>query len=397
MRFLHKIGTFYLVAILCVILMSSGVSLAVESSVEHFKMLSTIEYSGQGQFTNQIETLFTVEKKPFLDGVFTEYLISTTDFDLVFEGRSSFRGLSFVIDKNTSKMLKAHKELMLHQQVNNQCVKFLERVTRDNVGKTWTQTFKLSLPAESLPRELKFTVSAIEVKTDAYGEMIAVRALSSPFKIQAEKADGGKGEIKSRINAVYLFDSEIEDIYLSMSVLEAITKISGSRETLRHEVATYKTNASGQSVDLSGLDKKFAQFVKKIGLAKNSLEIVNESPLPLWAQSFAAGPAQVANISAALACEGAVNPVVAVSLSASRTFAMQSFGPAGPLGQLAMAGADPISGSLGAGVPAMAGMNIVAPTFLGMGLGTAGAVAGGTVGGVAVAGGGGGGGGTASP
>jgi len=397
MDFVSGKKRFGLVLVVIVILLSSGVSLAADKSVEHFKMLSSIEYSGQGQYTNQIETMFTVEKKTSKSGAIANYLITTKDFDLNSKDKSS-KGMSFTIDKSTSKIVKADKDLWLHQKVNNQCAATLEKVTKDNIGKTWKQTFNLLLPGKSYPKKLSFTVSAIKVKTDIYGEMIAVRAMSAPFKTAAKKKDGKKGEIKSRINSAFLFDSEIEDIYLSMSVLEAVTNLSGSKETLRNEVATYKTDASGQAFDLSGLDKKFENFVKKVGFAKKSLEIVEETQLPMWAQSYATNSAQVANISAAIACEGATNPVVTVSLPSSQTFAMQSFGSTGPLGATASTGAS-ISSSLGAGVPAMAGMNIVAaPAIMGLAPGTAALAGGGTAVGVAAAGGGGGGGGgTASP
>jgi hypothetical protein len=385
--------------VLGVMQLSSGVSLAAGEDVEHFKMLSNVEYSGKGQFKNQIETMFTVEKKLLFGGAFRKYSISTNDYDLISEEGS--KALSFTIDKKTSKMSNANKELMLLQNVNNQCIGFLEKVTKDNVKKTWKQTFDLSPISGSIPKKLRFTVSAIPVKTEAFGEMIAVRALSDPFTIEATKKNGGKGSIKSRINAVYLFDSEVEDIYLSTSVLEAITNINGFKEILRHEVATYKTNAAGQPVDLTGLDKKFAQFIKRVGLAKKTFEVVNEVPLPLWAQSFAFGSAQAASISAGIACEGASNPVSMICLPTVRTFAMQSFGYTGPLASLAgLAGQTvPISSSLGAGVPAMAGMNIVGvPTVLGVPAVTAGAVAGGTTAAAVAAGGGSsGGGGTASP
>ena len=229
--------------------------------------------------------------------------------------------------------------------------------------------------------------------------MIAVRAISSPFKTLVNKADGSKGEIKSRINTVYLFDSEVEDIYLSMSVLEAVTNISGSKETLRHEVATYKTDVAGRPVDLTGLDKKFENFVRRIGFAKDSLKIVDGVSLPLWAHSYAAGSAQVASIAASISCEGAANPVVTVSLPVSKTFALQSFGPTGPLGALAGAKTNAVGNSLTAAVPGMAGADIVAaPLIFGLAPGTAAIVAGGaTAGVVAAGGGGGGGGGSVSP
>ncbi len=146
------------------------------------------------------------------------------------------------------------------------------------------------------------------------------------------------------------------------------------------------------------MGKKFENFVRRVGFAKDSLKVVNGVPLPLWARSYAAGSAQVASLAASISCEGATNPVVTVSLPTSRTFAMQGLGPTGPLGVLASEEANPISGSLGADVPAMAGMDIVAPTIFGLAPGTAALVGGGgTAAGVAAAGGGGGGGGTASP
>ena len=285
----------------------ASVSFAVTSDgdIEHFKMLSTVEYTGKGQFKNQVETMFTVRQESSMNDKFRKYFVTTKDFDLVSGTETPFRGLSFMVDRSTMQMSTADKELALLEKVNNQCVISLEKLTKDNVGKTWKQSFSFSLFDESLPDQLKFTLSAIQVETKAFGEMIAVRALSEPFAVKAFRKERGKGSIKSTIKVVYLFDSEIEDIYLSMSVLEATTKISGTKETLRHEVATYKTNAAGTPVDLSGLGKKFESFVRKVGLSSSSLKVVDESPLPLWAQFMALGTAQVANISAAVACEGA--------------------------------------------------------------------------------------------
>ena len=87
-------GCFYVVLLLVL----TQVSLAVEietSTLEHFKMLSTVEYSGQWQFTNQIETLFTVEKTRNSTGTITDYLISTPAYDLVSKDQSSSGGISF--------------------------------------------------------------------------------------------------------------------------------------------------------------------------------------------------------------------------------------------------------------------------------------------------------------
>lgn len=393
MNFTKKIKTkcfwtgrdFYLVLAVSVVLLlplaKAGLA-ATNESAQHFKMLSTIEYAGKGQFRNQAETQFAVTKKPLADNK-VQYSISPRD-------------LSFVLDRKTRQLSGASKDLALLEKVNNLCVPSLKKVTRENINKTWKQTFDLSLLDKPILKELKFTMSAIKVETKLFGEMIAVRALSEPFTVTAPKKDGGRGPIKAKVNTVYLFDPEIEDIYLSISVFEATTKINGPKEKLRHEVATYMTNASGESVDLAGLGKKFEKFVQKVGLTGKSLKVVDQSLLPQWARAEGLNAAHVANICASTACEGALNPVVTVCMPAARTVSMQSFGTL--TGGFAAAGGT--VGSLGAGVPAVGALNIAAaPAFLGVGVGTAAAIAGGTAGTIAVAGGGGGGGGggTASP
>jgi|GEM_PF-4930365 len=113
--------------------------------------------------------------------------------------------------------------------------------TKQNVGKTWKQSFSLPSSAYSLGRELKFTMTAIELETKQYGRMVAVRALSEPFIVKVISAKEGVKDVRSKTCALYLFDSEINDIYLSISVFESATNINSPKETFRHEVATYKT------------------------------------------------------------------------------------------------------------------------------------------------------------
>lgn len=376
----------------------SGLVLAEQGTTsENFKMISSIEYEGKGQFQNQVETMFTVDKTAADNGKTMAYSISTKDFDLVPSGsgatsNNSPKALSFVVDKTDWTITNASDELVFLRKVNNQCVKFLDKVTKDNVGKSWKQKFSFDGFEESLPRELKFKVSTLGVTTEKYGEMIAVRALSDPFAIKAEKANGkGTGVIRSRVNVAYLFDSKVEDVYLSISVFEAETKISGFKEKLQHEIATYKTDANGAELDLSGLGKDFEKFVRKVGLSSSKVEVTEEAVLPLWAHSVASGSAQVANISGAIACEGATNPVLMVCIPTVHTVSMQSIGLLGPGAQFASVG-----GSLATGVPAMGTMNFAAgPAFMGVGggFGTAAAVGGAAAGGGVAAGGGGGGGG----
>lgn len=393
-RCLWSKQAFYVIFAMSVVLMlSSGKdSWAVENeSTQHYKMLSTVEYTGPSQFRNQVDALLTV-KKQFLSGDEVQYLVSSNDFNLGEGSQQQSAGeLSFVIDKKTKFLSADSGDLELLEKINNRCVGSLKKVTKDNIGKTWKQSFTMPFLNQLLPGELNLTLTAIRLKTKMFGEMIAVRALSEPFVIRTTNAKGAKEDVRARTNAVYLFDSKMEDIYMSISVFEAETK---SKEKLRHEVATYKTDAAGKSVDLSGLGSEFEKFVRKVGLTAKTSKITKESPLPQWAQHEGLGAAQVGNICAATACEGAPNPVATIYIPAARTVALQSFG------KLAMAGkVGAISTALATKVTGVAGMKIAAaPALLGgMGLGTTGAVAGGATAVAVGAGGGGGGGDDRSP
>ncbi len=388
---------FYLITALAIVLVlpSGKTSLAVENeSVQHYKMLSTVECTGQNQFRNQVEALLTVNRQ-FLSDDKVQYLISSKDLNLA-EGsptadqQPSAGELSFVIDKKTKYLSADSKDIELLEKINNRCVSSLKNVTKNNIGKTWKQSFTMPFLNHLIPGELNLTLTAIRLKTKVFGEMTAVRALSEPFVIRAASAKGDKENVKARINAVYLFDPKMEDIYMSISVFEAETN---SKEKLRHEVATYKTDATGKSVDMSGLGSEFEKLVRKVGLTTKPIKVTKESPLPQWAQYEGLGAAQVANICAATACEGAPNPVATIYIPAARTVAMQS------LGKIVMAGKmGAISTTLATRVAGIAGMKIAAaPAVIGgMGLGTAGAVAGGATA-IAVGAGGGGGGNDRSP
>lgn len=344
------------------LLPSGATGLAREmESVQHYKMISSVEYTGGGQFRNQVETLFTVRKEALSDDKVL-YLLSGSNLAPKLAQVSSPIEFSFVLDRNTRHLSSVGGEDMTFwARVNNESIKSLKKVTKDNVGKTWKQSINLSSLGGSLPGELKFTLTAMELNTDVFGEIIAVRALSEPFFVKS-----GNSSLRSKINAVYLFDPKIEEIYLSISVFET-TKDANGKKTLRHEVATYRTNAAGVSVDLNGLGPKFEKFVRKVGLSNKSVKIEKESPLPQWAKSEGLAAAQVANICAAMACEGALNPVVTVCIPSARIVAMQS------LGQISSIGAfETVAGSLGKGVTGIGTMKIaVAPAWAGMGLFTA--------------------------
>jgi hypothetical protein len=325
-----------------------------------------------------------------------QYLVSSNNFNLG-EGsqtpgqQPSARELSFVIDNQTKYISTDSKDLELLEKINNRCVGELEKITRDNIGKTWKQSFTMPFLNQLLPGELNLTLTAIQLRTNVFGEMIAVRALSEPFVIKATNAKGATEDVRAKINAVYLFDSKMEEIYMSISVFEAETN---SKEKLRHEVATYKTDATGKSVDLSGLGSEFEKLVRKVGLTANTLKVTKSSPLPQWAQYEGLGAAQVASICSATACEGAPNPVATIYIPASRTVALQSLGRLASMGKIGA-----ISTALATNVTGVVGMKIaVAPALLGGmgGLGAAGAVAGGATA-VAVAASGAGGGNDRSP
>ncbi|MFC1738350.1 hypothetical protein ACFL1G_04780 [Planctomycetota bacterium] len=375
--------TFALSIMFSVSFVKAGI-VSENEDTQHFKMISSLEYKGEGQFKNRVESMFTV-RKDSLSGDKIRYFLSTDDFDLVGGNQQSGSSeLSFVIDKRNRGFSAESEGLALFERINNQCVRSLKKVSKDNIGQTWKQSFDVSFLDGYLPDELKFTMTAIGLDTELLGEMIAVRALSEPFAFSIAKLDGTIGSIRAKINAVYVFDPAIKDIYLSISVFEAETKMNGIKENLRREVATYMTDASGVSADFSGLDKKFGKFVRKVGLTGKDLKVVKETTLPDWAQLDCLRAAHVSNICAAMACEGALNPVITVCIPATRLATLQGLGTVASAAELGT-----VSSSLAKSISAVGSMKIaVAPAVMGTGLGTAGVVAGATVGTVAIAGGG---------
>jgi len=286
-------------------------------SIEHYKMISTVEYAGKGQFRNQVVTIFTVRERP-MPGTKVMYSFTAKDPNLTPTQTASPMAFSFVIDRKTRRVSDAAKDLVFWAKVNNESVKSLNKVTKDNIGKTWKQSVDLSSLDETLFDELNFTLTAIPARTNLFGEMIAVRALSEPFVIKISK-----GFVRCKINTVYLFGPNMEEIYLSISVFEAATDVNGFNETLRHEVATYKTDPAGVPVDLSDVGKDFERLVAKVGLSKTSLEIKEESRLPQWARSEGLRAAEVATICSAAVCEGAPNPVATISIPTARVLQFQ--------------------------------------------------------------------------
>ena len=282
-------------------------------TVQQYKMQSVLEYSGKTQFCNKVETVFTAKKQLLSDGK-ASYVISADS------AASSPKELSFVIDQKTQHLSGVDKDLVLMEKVTNQCLRSLTRVTKSNVGKTWKQAFDLSSVGNSLPGELRFTLTAIPLETESHGELIAVRALSEPFFVKT-----AGGAVQCRINCAYVFDSDFEDVFLSASVFRGATNVNGYGERLKHTVTTWKVDAAGQPASFSdlGKDKDFEKLVSKLGLT-SSLTVVKDAPLPQWARAEGVRAAQVANLCAAVSCEGALNPVATIYLPVASTVGLQS-------------------------------------------------------------------------
>ncbi|MBN1796052.1 MAG: hypothetical protein JW804_05210 [Sedimentisphaerales bacterium] len=360
---------------------------AQDEVTHHFKMISSLEYSGKGQFKHRTESLFTVHKTGLPEDELRHYTVSMDEPDSSIP--SSFDKVVFVIDKASGYLLMENKDLQFFELIHNDCVRSLTTAAKDNIGKTWKQSFDLPSLDTPLPGRLKFTVTAARLQTSVLGDMIAARALSEPFAFDTAGATGKAGKVTCKVNAVYVFDPEMEDIYLSVSVFEATTTVNGFKETLRHELATYMTDDQATPLDFSGLGKNFEKPVRKVGLIDKDIKIKNPTHLPEWVRRDGLRVTGLANTCAALACEGASNPAVTICIPGGRMVAMQG------LGHIASStGQQTVAGLLARRIEAISSMKLAAPSgFMGMSYTTVGAIVGGTVGGVAAGGGGGGGGG----
>ena len=316
----HRMGFLFLI-MMSIISSAMSVNCIAEDvgGVDHFKMISTLEYTGDGQYRNQAESGYSVTKEFFAnDRVRYSFVMHDANST---SGKKTTSDFSLVIDKSTGLMSAAGKELAFWAQVHNETIKSLNKVTKEYIGKTWKQSVDLSSVDDCPLSEISFTLTAIDVKTRAFGDMVAVRALSEPFFLTIDK-----GPLRCKINTIFLFDSNIDNVYLSISVFEATTDAHGIREILRHEVATYRTDATGKPYDLSDVGKDFEALVAKVGLRKESLKVAKEAKLPKWAHTKGISVAQVANICAGAVCEGALNPVATVTVPRARLMLEQSLG-----------------------------------------------------------------------
>jgi hypothetical protein len=316
----HNTLRLYSVLVLLLAMGSTGWT-ADSESVQQYRMQSLLEYSGKTQFCNKAETVFTARRHLLSDGK-AEYVLSADDVAGIGDGvPSSLKELSFVIDRKTQHLSGADKDLSLMEKVTNRCAVSLKEVTSKNVGKTWKQAFDLSSIGNSVPGELKFTLTAIPVETQAHGKLIAVRALSEPFGVEITG-----GAAQCRMNCAYVFCSEFEDIFFSASVFGATTSCNGYGEGLKHTVITWKVDDSGKPAkfDDFGENEDLAKLVSRLGVTR-PVNVVKAASLPQWARSDGIRTAQVANLCASVSCEGALNPVATIYLPAASTVGLQSF------------------------------------------------------------------------
>jgi len=386
MKFDRGLKSIVFVSAILLVCLSGAIASVTSGEVKShsFNAISTIEYTSKvGQYRSQASTLFDVEKTSMENNV-VSYSITSPDLSGLPEGFD--KRLSFVVDRSNRKIASESRDLSLIEYVNNQCVQSFKKLTPERAGTSWKQSFKLSVPGLSLPKSLDLNLSATSLKSKSQGDLLAVRALSKPFDLTVKDSKGKESSIKCKIGTVYLFDASVEDIYLSISVFEASTNMNGYSETLRHEVATYRTNEYGKAVDLKGMGKEFEKFVRKVGLKTKPVVVTKKTALPEWARSEVLPAAKASNICAATACEGALNPVVSICAATTQAMTLQSAG-------FISSGGAPmlVSKSLVQAVPGMGGMKIAMAPFMGVGMGTAGAIGGGSAAGIAAGGGGGGG------
>jgi hypothetical protein len=378
---------FYCVAV-CLLFLQLAVATYGQSGSQtyNFKMISTIEYSGKGQYRSQTENTYVVRKQSLANDM-VNYSIGVKDNEGTSHKGQIPEEMVFTVDKNTHQLLTQSSELSFLETINNQCIKSFRKLTKQDAGRNWEQVFELSVPGSVLPERIKLSLNAAALKTNEDG-MIAVRALSEPFTVNITGPKGTVEPVKCRVSSVYLFDTSVENIYLSISVFDATTKMNGYDEQLRNEVATYRLDGEGLPVRLNGISKDFEKLVRKLGLKRDALKVTQKVSLPQWIRSGLMNTVDASNICSATACEGALNPVITICAATTQTFHLQSAGY-----WLSTGSAMTVSKALVQTIPGIGGMKIaMAPAaIMGMSAGTAGTVAGATAGGIAIAGGGGGG------
>ena len=161
---------------------------------EYYKMISTVEYSGAGQFRSQAEMLFTVGKETLSDGK-ARYVLSGQDMAAYSDDGS----MSFVVDGKNQGLDLGGKDLAFLNEVSSLCGKTLQKANMA-VGKTYQKSFNLSA-IKGLPFEqLKFALTSMKVNSEKSGSLVAVRALSEPFTMKVTDSGGKSRPVSPNIS-----------------------------------------------------------------------------------------------------------------------------------------------------------------------------------------------------
>ncbi|PKL49167.1 MAG: hypothetical protein CVV39_03380 [Planctomycetes bacterium HGW-Planctomycetes-1] len=310
---------------------------SIGQSVDYFYLVSTVEYtakqgSEERQYRHQVEPWFTVTSYP-ISKTQRHYNLSTHRLDVkkgyIYGQYQDVNEINYdLTDKRY--MTSVDDDLQHLRKMNNACIDTLNGKAVNKVGETWTCRYDLRIFNHySLPDELKFTVSSIEVPTEKLGDLVAVRAISDPFMVKAVSQREEYGYVKCQVASVYLFDLYVmdrnsEDLYVSATKFMAATKMDGMTQQYCYEFGTYKTDSNSMPIDLNGLDYIFEGFTQKIELTPEPLEVNQPTGMPFWARVEIVNAAQIASTCAAVTCEQAiVNPVASVYLAAARTYQFQ--------------------------------------------------------------------------
>src|SRR4030042_2145927 len=98
---------------------------SASGSLQYYKMIATMEFSGKVQYRNAVETLLAVKKEILSDNQ-VRYSLSARDYDISGSGASVPGVMSFVVNPQTKEITDGDKDLVLFEEITNQCVNALK-------------------------------------------------------------------------------------------------------------------------------------------------------------------------------------------------------------------------------------------------------------------------------
>ena len=134
-----------------------------DTGTYHYKMISSLEYSGKGQYKSRTESLFAVNKES-LSADKSKYSIWTDDVSPAStdSDSSGFGRVSFVLDRANREILTNNGSLSFFQTIHNHCAQSLEKVARNNIMKKLSSNELASIIAPaSLPIKIGSIVEKI--------------------------------------------------------------------------------------------------------------------------------------------------------------------------------------------------------------------------------------------